>query len=81
MHGCGRAQVFTLFKTSRTHMFLACCLRDPQSAPTMPARTSGILSVRSQQNFLARYGKRVTGARAHAHESQRRHHWAPLSWS
>ena len=57
-------QVFTLFKTSRTHMFLACCLRDPERAPPVPVRTSGILSVRSQQNFLAKYGKRVTGAQS-----------------
>lgn len=53
------AQVFTLFKSSRTHMMLACCLKEP--APELPAGPQGVLSVRSQQNFLSKYMKQVTG--------------------
>ena len=52
-------QVFTLFKTSRTHIFLACSLADPGATAALPA--SGVVPVRSQQNFLAKSGKRVTG--------------------
>ena len=52
-------QVFTLFKSSRTHMMLACCLKQP--TPELPAGSQGVLSVRSQQNFLSKYMKQVTG--------------------
>jgi hypothetical protein len=51
--------VFTLFKTSRTHMFLACSLEEPAAA-ALPA--TGVVPVRSQQNFLAKAGKAITGA-------------------
>ena len=52
-------QVFTLFKSSRTHMMLACCLKEP--APELPPGKQGVLSVRSQQNFLSKSMKQVTG--------------------
>jgi len=56
------AQVFTLFKTSRTHMFLACRLVSP--APSHVAGPDGVVAVRSQQDLLAgKDGKEVTGAR------------------
>ena len=59
--GPGAAQVFTLFKTSRTHMFLACCLVAP--APSHVAGPDGLVAVRSQQDLLAgKDGKAVTGA-------------------
>ena len=57
----GDRQVFRLFKTSRTHMFLACALADPDASAALPP--SGVVPVRSQHNFLAKSGKRVTGAR------------------
>ena len=49
-------QVFKLFKTNRTHMMLACALDNPAQIP------GNILSVRSQQNFLAKGAKHMTGA-------------------
>ena len=52
-------QVFTLFKSSRTHMMLACTLSEP--APGLPPGKQGVLSVRSQQNFLSKFSKQVTG--------------------
>lgn len=52
-------QVFLLFKSSRTHMMLACTLSD--SAPGLPPGKQGVLSVRSQQNFLSKFSKKVTG--------------------
>ena len=56
------AQVFTLFKTSRTHMFLACRLVAP--APSHVVGPDGVVAVRSQQDLLAgKDGKAVTGAR------------------
>ncbi len=54
-----RPQVFTLFKSSRTHMMLACCLKEP--APELPPGKQSVLSVRSQQNFLSKSMKQVTG--------------------
>jgi hypothetical protein len=57
-----RAQVFTLFKTSRTHMSLACRLVSP--APSHVVGPDGVVAVRSQQDLLAgKDGKEVTGAR------------------
>ena len=58
-HGRLSAQVFTLFKSSRTHMMLACTLSEP--APGLPPGKQGLLSVRSQQNFLSKLSKKVTG--------------------
>ena len=56
------SQVFTLFKTSRTHMFLACSLVAP--APSHVIGPDGVVAVRSQQDLLAgKDGKAVTGAR------------------
>ena len=52
-------QVFLLFKSSRTHMMLACTLSEP--APGLPSGKQGVLSVRSQQNFLSKFSKKVTG--------------------
>lgn len=55
-------QVFTLFKTSRTHMFLACRLVAP--APSHVIGPDGVVAVRSQQDLLAgKDGKEVTGTR------------------
>lgn len=51
--------MFTLFKSSRTHMMLACTLSEP--GPGLPAGKQGVLSVRSQQNFLSKFSKHVTG--------------------
>ncbi|CAL8467383.1 g6920 [Coccomyxa elongata] len=48
-------EVFKLFKTNRTHMMLACALDNPAQVP------GNILSVRSQQNFLAKGAKHMTG--------------------
>ena len=54
--------MFTLFKTSRTHMFLACSLVAP--APSHVTGPDGVVAVRSQQDLLAgKDGKEVTGAR------------------
>ena len=54
--------MFTLFKTSRTHMFLACRLVAP--APSHVIGPDGVVAVRSQQDLLAgKDGKEVTGAR------------------
>ena len=54
--------MFTLFKTSRTHMFLACRLVAP--APSHVVGPDGVVAVRSQQDLLAgKDGKAVTGAR------------------
>lgn len=53
-------QVFTLFKSSRTHMMLACCLREP-APEAFAVGKQGVLSVRSQQNFLSKCTKQVTG--------------------
>jgi len=40
-------------------MMLACCLEEP--APDLPPGKQGVLSVRSQQNFLSKSMKQVTG--------------------
>ena len=48
-------QVFKLFKTNRTHMMLACALDSTAQVP------GNILSVRSQQNILAKGAKHMTG--------------------
>ena len=54
--------MFTLFKTSRTHMFLACRLAAP--APSHVVGPDGVVAVHSQQDLLAgKDGKAVTGAR------------------
>ena len=58
-HGLLPEQVFLLFKSSRTHMMLACTLSD--SASGLPSGKQGVLSVRSQQNFLSKFSKEVTG--------------------
>ena len=58
-HGLLPEQVFLLFKSSRTHMMLACTLSD--SASGLPSGKQGALSVRSQQNFLSKFSKKVTG--------------------
>ncbi|KAK9909389.1 hypothetical protein WJX75_001507 [Coccomyxa subellipsoidea] len=48
-------EVFKLFKTNRTHMMLACALDSTAQVP------GNILSVRSQQNFLTKGAKHMTG--------------------
>lgn len=72
--------MFTLFKTSRTHMFLACRLVAP--APSHVVGPDGVVAVRSQQDLLAgKDGKAVTGAWARVcyvgFLLQARFAWAP----
>ena len=40
-------------------MMLACTLSEP--GPGLPPGKQGVLSVRSQQNFLSKFSKKVTG--------------------